>query len=71
VTSANLHGAKPATTADEVLAIFGGTAIAGILDGGTRDGEVSSVVDVSGDTPVIARASAVRRDAILAVLKEG
>ncbi len=71
VTSANLHGAAPATTAGEVLAIFEGTAISGILDGGTRDGEVSSVVDVSGDAPVIARAGAVGRDAILALLREG
>jgi tRNA threonylcarbamoyl adenosine modification protein (Sua5/YciO/YrdC/YwlC family) len=68
VTSANLHGAPPATTAREVLTAFEGAGLAGVLDGGTRDGEVSSVVDVSGAEPVIVREGALARE-LLALLR--
>ncbi len=47
VTSANLHGAPPATSADEVLAAFSATSdIAAVLDGGLRTGESSTVVSL-------------------------
>ncbi|HUD68868.1 MAG TPA: L-threonylcarbamoyladenylate synthase [Acidimicrobiales bacterium] len=70
VTSANLHGAPPATTADEVLAIFEGSGLAGVLDAGTRDGEVSSVVDVTGIAPVIVREGALTRHELRAMLTQ-
>jgi tRNA threonylcarbamoyl adenosine modification protein (Sua5/YciO/YrdC/YwlC family) len=71
VTSANLHGAPPATTAAGVLALFEGTDLVGVLDAGARDGEVSSVVDVTGVMPEIVREGALSRDALLALLTPG
>jgi tRNA threonylcarbamoyl adenosine modification protein (Sua5/YciO/YrdC/YwlC family) len=71
VTSANVHGSSPATSAEEVLGIFEGSGLAGVLDAGTRDGAVSSVVDVSGERPVIVREGALSRDALCGVLREG
>jgi len=50
VTSANRHGAPPATTIDELVAAFGsggGPALA--LDGGRCDGAPSTVVDCTVD----------------------
>ena len=49
VTSANLHGAPPATTADEVVAAFAGVdQPAVVIDGGTCDGVPSTVVECRG-----------------------
>jgi L-threonylcarbamoyladenylate synthase len=54
VTSANLHGAPPATTAEEVVGAFAGgerrgdQEIAAILDGGRCDGSPSTVVECLG-----------------------
>ncbi len=49
VTSANRHRGPPATSADEVAAIFVGTdELAVILDGGTCDGTPSTVVECRG-----------------------
>ncbi|HUY66139.1 MAG TPA: L-threonylcarbamoyladenylate synthase [Acidimicrobiales bacterium] len=54
VTSANLHGAPPATTVEEVVGTFdeggrmGGQGIAVILDGGRCDGSPSTVVECLG-----------------------
>jgi L-threonylcarbamoyladenylate synthase len=54
VTSANLHGAPPATTVEEVLGVFdeggrmGGRGIAAVLDGGRCDGSPSTVVECLG-----------------------
>jgi len=54
VTSANLHGAPPATTAGEVAAAFAGGGqsgnggIAAILDGGRCDRSPSTVVECLG-----------------------
>lgn len=54
VTSANRHGAAPATSADEVAAIFGPDLL--VLDGGPRPGGVAStVVDLTADPPRIVR----------------
>jgi tRNA threonylcarbamoyl adenosine modification protein (Sua5/YciO/YrdC/YwlC family) len=54
VTSANLHGEPPATSAAEVARIFGPDLP--ILDGGDRPGHVAStVVDLTGDPPKILR----------------
>lgn len=51
-TSANLHGDPPLTTAAAVLAAFPGIVV---LDGGTCDGRPSTVVDCTGDEPVVLR----------------
>jgi tRNA threonylcarbamoyl adenosine modification protein (Sua5/YciO/YrdC/YwlC family) len=52
VTSANLHGSPPATTAAEVAAAFSGLSLevapAVILDGGRCDGVPSTVVECRG-----------------------
>ena len=56
VTSANLHGVAPATTAAGVAAVAEG--VAAVFDGGTRDGAVSTVVDLTGATPLLVREGA-------------
>jgi L-threonylcarbamoyladenylate synthase len=49
VTSANLHGAPPATTAMEVIRAFTGVdGLATVLDGGRCDGAPSTVVECRG-----------------------
>ena len=53
-TSANLHGQPTITTAAEVAAVFG-DSVAVVLDGGTCDGEPSTVVDCTGDEPKLLR----------------
>ena len=68
VTSANLHGAPPATTADEVMSTFAGSGVAAVLDGGRRGGVVSTVVDAVGQ-PMILREGA-RLDEVRALLSE-
>jgi L-threonylcarbamoyladenylate synthase len=58
--SANLSGAPPPTTAEEVLRVFEGT-IELVLDGGaTAGGPASTVVDVTVDPPRVLRPGAVR-----------
>ena len=44
VTSANLHGESPCTTAADVIAQFADNVVAGALDGGACEGVVSTVV---------------------------
>jgi len=49
VTSANLHGAPPATTVDEVVAVFAGSDQPQlVLDGGRCAGTPSTVVECRG-----------------------
>ena len=49
VTSANLHGAPPATSADQVVAGFrDADGLALVMDGGTCDGVPSTVVECRG-----------------------
>ncbi len=49
VTSANLHGGPPATTAGEVVAAFAeADGLAAVLDGGVCDGVPSTVVECRG-----------------------
>jgi tRNA threonylcarbamoyl adenosine modification protein (Sua5/YciO/YrdC/YwlC family) len=66
VTSANLHGEPPATTAAALLAALDGR-IAAVLDDGPRDGVVSTVVDVIG-TPQVLRSGALAPDQVLGAL---
>lgn len=54
VSSANLHGEPPATSARAVVATFG-DAIAAVVDAGERSGTVSTVVDVTGAHTVVVR----------------
>jgi tRNA threonylcarbamoyl adenosine modification protein (Sua5/YciO/YrdC/YwlC family) len=73
VSSANLSGQGPATTADEAVAQLG-DAVAVYLDGGPGPGDVpSSIVDLTGTVPRLLRAGVISegrlRDVIpLAVL---
>ncbi len=55
VTSANKHGQSPCTTAAEVAAQLGDIPT---LDGGTRNGTPSTVVDATVDPPRVIRQGA-------------
>jgi L-threonylcarbamoyladenylate synthase len=57
-TSANLHGEPPLETAVAVLAAFG-DALACVVDGGDLSGSASTVVDLTGDAPVVLREGSV------------
>jgi tRNA threonylcarbamoyl adenosine modification protein (Sua5/YciO/YrdC/YwlC family) len=68
VTSANLTGHPAATTVTEAAAQLG-AAVAVYLDGGPSTGTaVSTIVDCTGDGPVVLRAGAVTQDQLDAVL---
>jgi tRNA A37 threonylcarbamoyladenosine synthetase subunit TsaC/SUA5/YrdC len=57
-SSANLSGAPPAASAEEVVAYFG-NQLDLVLDGGPRVGAVpSTLVDVSGPRPKLLRRGA-------------
>ena len=68
MTSANLHGDVPATTAASVQASFD-VGVAAVLDAGERDGAVSTVIDVAGVVPAILREGALEEDAVLGALR--
>jgi tRNA A37 threonylcarbamoyladenosine synthetase subunit TsaC/SUA5/YrdC len=68
VTSANRSGAPPATTFDEVDAIFGPELY--ILDGGVCDAPPSTVLSIVGDELRIVRQGSVTLEAICSVLSE-
>lgn len=53
VTSANRHGEEPSATAEEAAAVGDGVALA--LDGGPCRGTPSTVVDCTGEDPVVLR----------------
>jgi tRNA threonylcarbamoyl adenosine modification protein (Sua5/YciO/YrdC/YwlC family) len=68
VSSANISGQPAATTADEAVAQLGGAAEV-YLDGGPcRDATPSTIVDCTGEVPVVVRAGAVGIDALQEVL---
>ena len=58
-TSANRHGAPPCTTAAEVCAAFGDGGVALVVDGGTCDGQPSTVVDCTVSPPACLREGAI------------
>jgi tRNA threonylcarbamoyl adenosine modification protein (Sua5/YciO/YrdC/YwlC family) len=58
-TSANLHGQPPATTAAGVAALPG---VALVLDGGTCEGQASTVLDCTGPQPRLLRAGRIAWD---------
>ena len=66
VTSANLHGGPTPSTAQGVAELFPTLGL--IVDGGPRPGASSTVVDVTGATPVILREGPVSLDEILAAV---
>jgi L-threonylcarbamoyladenylate synthase len=64
-TSANISGDPPASTADRVAATFG-AAIDVLIDAGaTPAGLPSTIIDVTGDAPVLVRAGAVPWERVL------
>ncbi|MEV6910239.1 L-threonylcarbamoyladenylate synthase [Amycolatopsis sp. NPDC051071] len=68
VSSANVSGQPPASTAQEAVDQLG-DSVAVYLDGGsTGEAVPSSMVDLTGDDPVILREGAVSRAAIAEVL---
>lgn len=69
VTSANQHGERPSHSVAEVIDAFrGSSALAGVLDGGERDGAVSTVVDLTGGTVRLVREGAIDMQLITAAL---
>ncbi len=61
-TSANLSGKPSALTADEVYSQFG-DKIDLVIDGGRcPGGRESTIVDVTGETPVVLREGAISRE---------
>ncbi|ANS78655.1 TsaC protein (YrdC domain) required for threonylcarbamoyladenosine t(6)A37 modification in tRNA [Serinicoccus hydrothermalis] len=68
VSSANVTGQPAATTAQEALDQLGG-AVAAYLDGGPRTGgEPSTILDCTGEEPVVLRLGALGAEDIRAVL---
>ncbi len=68
VSSANTHGADPCQSAHGVLRAFPGGSLAGVVDGGERRGEVSTVVEVDESSWRVLRDGAIPADRIAAVL---
>jgi tRNA A37 threonylcarbamoyladenosine synthetase subunit TsaC/SUA5/YrdC len=63
VTSANVHGEKPCYSAQEVLERFASREdLIGVIDGGERSGDVSSVVDLSVTPWQVLRQGAISRE---------
>jgi tRNA threonylcarbamoyl adenosine modification protein (Sua5/YciO/YrdC/YwlC family) len=70
VSSANLSGRPPATTADEAIEQLEGSVTC-FLDGGpTQDSEPSSIVDVTGPVPRLLREGALGLDLLRTVVPE-
>jgi L-threonylcarbamoyladenylate synthase len=68
VTSANLSGHPSSVTAEQVLNDLGGR-IDLLVDGGPTPGQVpSTVVDCTGETPLVLRKGPITEDQILSVL---
>lgn len=69
VTSANQSGQLPATTVTDAAAQLG-AAVSVYLDGGTTTGtEVSTIVDCTGEHPVVLRHGAISQEQIDAVVE--
>lgn len=64
-TSANRHGYPSPTTAAGVVAEMTGAPVALVLDGGECDGTPSTVVDLTGEMPVLLREGALRENDLL------
>ena len=69
VTSANEHGEKPCYSAYEVLERFASRdELRGVIDGGERSGDVSSVVDLSVTPYQVLRVGAIPREQLIRVI---
>ena len=66
VTSANLHGGPTPSTAQGVAELFPTLGL--VVDGGSRPGASSTVVDVTAATPVVLREGPISLDEIRAVV---
>ncbi len=62
-TSANLSGKPSSLTADEVYSQFG-DKVDLVIDGQCSGGRESTIVDVTGETPVVLREGAISREEI-------
>jgi L-threonylcarbamoyladenylate synthase len=69
-SSANLHGEPPLTTAAEVAEAFA-QSVDVVVDGGICPGNASTVVDLTGDVPVVLREGVVSRSAVEAAFRGG
>lgn len=67
-TSANRHGRRPATTAEEVARELPGVEL--VLDAGRCDAEPSTVVDATGATPKLLRQGRVRWETLVAASED-
>lgn len=70
-TSANVSGAPPASDADELLRTFGDAVAVYVVErprASSMGGRASTIVDLSGERPVIAREGPIDRAAIDAAL---
>ena len=68
VTSANVHGGPTPATARGVAELFPTLSLA--IDGGSRPGASSTVVDVTGGVPVVLREGPLSLDEILSAASE-
>lgn len=69
VTSANAHGEPPCQSAAQVRRAFEGSSVlAGVVDGGDRTGQVSTVVELVGASWRIVREGAISAGEISAIL---
>jgi L-threonylcarbamoyladenylate synthase len=68
VTSANEHGRPPCTSAGEVLEILDGRGVAGVLDGGLRNAQPSTVLELTTDGVVELRSGPISMDDVGDVL---
>ena len=69
LTSANAHGLRPCENADQLLEVFLGRGeLSGVLDGGSRSGVVSTVIDLSAPTWRIVREGAIGEPDLAALL---
>jgi tRNA A37 threonylcarbamoyladenosine synthetase subunit TsaC/SUA5/YrdC len=65
VSSANEHGEPPCQSVEQVLAALGTNELLdAVIDGGVRQGEVSTVVEIAADTWRILRAGSISAEAI-------
>jgi len=69
VSSANEHGDEPCHSAADVVTDFAQRdGVDGVLDGGVRSGEVSTVVEISDSTWRVLRSGAIKEDELARVL---
>lgn len=69
VSSANEHGDAPCHSAADVLTVFAQRpGIDGVLDGGERSGEISTVVETSELTWRVLRSGAIKEDELARAL---